>query len=108
MVTELTSDPKTTLKTVSAAVVVFYASWCGDSKKSEDYEKTMEEEFKGKVDFFRLDAVELEEISDVYQVERYPTYIFFRKGKPVRGLLIEPYSEGEVRNWIEMKLGKTR
>ncbi len=108
MVTELTADPKTALKAVPAGVVVFYAPWCGDSIKSEDYEKAMEKEFEGKVEFFRLDATEYESISDVYNVERYPTYIFFRKGKPVRGTLVEPCAEGEVRNWIEIKLGRTR
>jgi thioredoxin 1 len=106
MITELTTDPKTALKGKHAAVVVFYAPWCGDSKASEDYEKKMSEEFAGKVEFFRLDAIELESIADVYQVERYPTYIFFRKGKPQRGALIEPVAEGEVRNWLEMKLGR--
>jgi thiol-disulfide isomerase/thioredoxin len=108
MITELTADPKTALKIVAAGVVVFYASWCGDSQASEEYEKAMAEEFDGKVAFFRLDAVELEKIADIYEVERYPTYIFFRKGKAVRGNLIEPCDKGEVRNWIEMKLGRSR
>jgi thiol-disulfide isomerase/thioredoxin len=105
MITELTSDPKAALKGKPAAVVVFYASWCGDSKASEEYERKMDSEFAGRVEFFRLDAIEHEGIGDAYQVERYPTYIFFRKGKPARGVLVEPFAEGEVRNWLEMKLG---
>jgi thiol-disulfide isomerase/thioredoxin len=108
MITELTVDPKAALKGKSAAVVVFYAPWCGDSKASEDYERKMDEEFSGKVEFFRFDAIEMEEIADTYNIERYPTYVFFRKGKPQRGVLVEPVAEGEVRNWIEMKLGRTR
>lgn len=104
MPTELTADPKTALKGVPAAVVVFYAQWCGDSRASEDYEAKMEGEFAGKVAFYRLDAVELEEIGDLYHVERYPTYVFFRKGKPLRGALVEPVAEGEVRNWMEMQI----
>jgi thiol-disulfide isomerase/thioredoxin len=108
MITELTEDPKTAIKAVPAAVVVFYAPWCGDSKASEDFEKAMAEEFKGRIEFFRFDAIEMEEIAEKYQIEKYPTYIFFRKGKPMRGVLIEPFAEGEVRNWIEMKLGRMR
>lgn len=107
MTTELSADPKIALKGKPAAVVVFYAPWCGDSKASEDFEKTMGEEFSGKVEFFRIDATELEDIADSYEVERYPTYIFFKKSKPVRGNLVEPYSEGEVRNWLEIKLGRS-
>jgi len=85
-------------------VVVFYAPWCGDSKASEDYEAKVEAEFAGKIAFYRLDASELEEIADSYSIEKYPTYIFFRKGKVQRGTLIEPVAEGEVRNWLELQL----
>ena len=108
MVTEITCDPKQALKGKPAAIVVFYAPWCGDSKASLEYEKNMEKEFSEKLEFYRLDATECEDIADAYGVERYPTYIFFKKGKPMRGLLVEPFAEGEVRNWIEMKLGRTR
>lgn len=104
MLSELTEDPKTALKGKPLAVVDFYAPWCGDSTRSEEYDKTLSGEFAGKLEFFRLDATELEAIADSYQVERYPTYIFFRKGKPQRGILVEPVSVEELRNWLEIKL----
>ena len=107
MIIELAEDPKTALKGKNAAIVVFYAPWCGDSKASEDYEKTMDKEFGGMAEFFRIDATELDSIADAYHVERYPTYVFFRKGKPQRGALVEPMAEGEVRNWLELKLGRS-
>jgi len=108
MIQELETDPKTVLKGKAAVVVVFYASWCEDSRRAEDYEKKLAEEFGGRVEFFRLDADEFADVADSYRVEHYPTYVFFRKGKPQRGVLVEPYSEGEARNWLEMKLGRTR
>ena len=103
-ITELMEEPKTALRGKAAAVVVFYTHWCGDCMRSAEYEKRLSDEFKGAVEFFRLDAAEYEEIGDRYGVERYPTYIFFHKGKPLRGALIEPVAEGEARNWLEMKL----
>ena len=106
MVSELTEDPKTSIKQVPAAVVVFYAPWCADCKRSESYEAVVEKEFAGKVSFYRLDADKLESIADLYGVESYPTYVFFRKGKAVRGSLVEPVAEGEVRNWLEIELKK--
>lgn len=106
MVEELKDDPKVALKGEDAAVVVFYASWCLDCRASEAFEAKLSEEFREKVTFYRLDAAELEEIADQYEVERYPTYLFFRKGKPMRGALVESVAEGEVRNWLEMKLGR--
>jgi thioredoxin 1 len=106
MISELTEDPKKSIKSVPAAVVIFYASWCPDCKRSEAYEAAMEKEFGDKVSFYRLDADTLEPIADLYSVELYPTYVFFRKGKAVPGPLPNPGEEGEVRNWLEMKLGR--
>lgn len=105
---ELADDPKTSLRGQPAAVVVFYTTWCGDCKASEEYENKLAEEFAGKVEFFRLDAVNLEEIADAYEVERYPTWIFFSKSRPLRHKLIEPMAEGEARNWLEMRLSDHR
>lgn len=104
MISELTSDPKAALRAKPSAVVVFYAPWCGDCRVSESFEGALSEQFEGKVEFFRLDASEYEEIADSYGIERYPTYVFFRKGRPQRGALVEPYSEGEARNWLEIAL----
>jgi thioredoxin 1 len=108
MIEELKDDPKVELKDEDAVVVVFFASWCLDCRTSEAFEEKISEEFKEKVQFYRLDAANLEAIADRYDVERYPTYVFFRKGKQVRGALVEPMSEGEVRNWLEIQLGKRR
>ena len=106
MIAELSEDPKIGLKGADAAVVVFYASWCIDCRASEAFEAKISEEFKEKASFYRLDAANLEDIADKYNVEKYPTYVFFRKGKAQRGVLVEPVAEGEVRNWLEIKLGR--
>ena len=106
MIEELKDDPKDELKEEDNAVVVFFASWCIDCRTSEAYEAKLSEEFKEKVSFYRLDAANLEAIADRYDVEKYPTYVFFRRGKPVRGALVEPMSEAEVRNWLELKLAR--
>jgi thioredoxin 1 len=107
-ISELSEDPKSALKGSPAAVVVFFASGCPDCDASGEYEKKLAEEFAGKIGFFRLDAVELEDIADAYQVERYPTWIFFSKGRPLRHHLVEPMAEGEARNWLEMRLSEHR
>lgn len=108
MITEINQDPKTVLKTIPAAVVVFYAPWCGDCKVSEEFELNLAKEFSEKVKFYRLDAVNLEDIADFYKIERYPTYIFFVKGKATRGILVEPVMFGEAKNWLEIQLSRNR
>jgi len=108
MAEEIEADPKVALKGKAAAVVVFYAPWCGDCKASEDFERSLSEGFAGMVEFFRFDAGNNEDIADAYGVERYPTWIFFSKAKPLRHPLIEPMAEGEARNWLEMRLSEHR
>jgi thioredoxin 1 len=108
MITQLDEDPKAALKGKEAAVVVFCSPWCPDCSSSLEYERKLAKEFSGKVEFFRLDADELDTVADSYGVERYPTFILFRKGKPMRGALVEPVSEGEARNWLEIKLSHRR
>ncbi len=104
----LSQDPKAALKGVPDAVVVFFTSWCGDCARSEEYERKLADEYAGKVGFYRIDAEENEDIADKYGVERYPTYVYFINGKAARGTLPEPVAEGEVRNWLEIKISRNK
>ncbi|HSB47092.1 MAG TPA: protein disulfide isomerase family protein [Candidatus Bilamarchaeum sp.] len=103
-IAELTEDPAKALAKEKNAVVVFFASWCGDCRRSLRFESALSSELAGRVSFFRMDAVEFEKIADIYGVERYPTYVFFRRGAPESGPLVEPTSEKEVRDWINKKI----
>jgi thioredoxin 1 len=106
MTTDLETDPKTSLKGISAAIVVFYAPWCADCKASEGFEKRLSEEFASRISFYRFDAVNMEDVADSYGIERYPTWVFFSKARPLRHPLVEPMLEGEARNWLEMRLSE--
>jgi len=108
MITDLSEDPKIALKGKPASMVSFFASWCGDSIRCYEYEKALAEEFKDKVAFCRFDAVEYEDIADSYGIEHYPTYIFFIKGKPTKGILVEPVTLGQIKNWLEIKLSRNK
>ncbi|MBI5047195.1 thioredoxin family protein [Candidatus Micrarchaeota archaeon] len=99
-ITEITQDPKKIVPNTQLAVVVFYASWCGDCKRSLRYEKKLSEEFLGKVTFYRMDAEKYESIADQYGVENYPTYILLKNGKVTGNSLVEPSLELQVKNWL--------
>ena len=103
-IAELDKDPPRTAAGKGAAVVVFYAAWCGDCSRSLEYEESISEELAGKVAFYRMDAERFERIADKYWVDRYPTYVFFRNGIPDKRILVEPASEAEAREWLSLRL----
>ncbi len=103
MVTEINQDPILEFSK-KTAVVVFYASWCGDCARSMAYERALSKELAPKVTFYRMDAEKYEKIADNYWVENYPTYVFFRDGVADKDILVEPRSEEEVRLWLNAKM----
>ncbi len=106
-IVELETDPEKALAKRASAVVVFYASWCGDCRRSLEYEKKLSDEMKSQAVFCRMDAERFEKTADRYGVERYPTYVFFSKGKAQKGVLVEPGSEEESRAWVSAHLKKS-
>ena len=100
MINQIKEDPEDKLKNVENAVLVFFASWCGDCLRSLNYEKKLARDFEGKISFYRMDAEEYEKIADKYGVENYPTFVFFKKDKSQKEILVEPSSEDEIRKWI--------
>ncbi len=106
MITEISTDPAVLLSEKGYCVVVFYASWCGDCKRSYIYEKNLSKEFEGTVKFYRMDAEEYEPIANKYGVENYPTFVFFQDNLFIEGNIDEPESEDEIRQWLLNKISK--
>ncbi len=104
-IAELKEDPPETAAGKGDSVVVFYAVWCGDCRRSLEYEKSLSAELEGKVGFYRMDAERFEPVADKYWVDRYPTYVFFRDGRPDKDILVEPGSESDVREWLAARMG---
>jgi thiol-disulfide isomerase/thioredoxin len=66
------------------ALVLFYASWCGFSRKFlpqfEDYCQNCSKQCA------KLDKVEFPELCKEYAIEYYPTVIWFKDGKVYKRL----------------------
>lgn len=58
------------------AVVDFYASWCGPCNMLSPILKELSEEYKGKVDFYKVDAEKEEDLSSVFRIRSIPTLMF--------------------------------
>lgn len=72
---------KEVLESKLPVLVDFYTPWCHYCKEAEPYIKKFEKEFRGKIKFFRYNCDEDHSIPDKYNVEGYPTFIIYSKGK---------------------------
>ncbi len=64
-------------------VVDFWASWCGYCKQIDPHLKALAKKYKGKVQFYKVNADENEDITEAYGIQSLPT-LFFCSGSDIR------------------------
>lgn len=84
MVTEINEKEfeKEVLQSELPAVVDFYADWCMPCKMLAPAVEAFSDEYDGRINFFKLNTDEAQEIAIRYHVMSIPTLIFFRGGEP--------------------------
>lgn len=81
-------------------VIDFYASWCAPCKKIAPSLEALSAEFKGKVNFYKVNAEEEERLAIAFNVQSLPTLMFIPKeGDPY--LSIGYISKGEIKSIIK-------
>jgi thioredoxin 1 len=63
--------------------VDFWAVWCGPCKTMDPVVDRLASRYDGKVVFGKLNVDEQPDIATRYDVQSIPTFMIFRKGKPV-------------------------
>lgn len=66
------------------AVVDFYAKWCGPCKALAPILEEVSNEYEGKVDIYKVDVDEEEELSAAFGIRTIPTLLFIPMGKDPR------------------------
>lgn len=61
------------------AVVDFYAQWCGPCKALSPILEELSEEYAGKVDIYKVDVDQEEELAAAFRVRTIPTLLFIPK-----------------------------
>lgn len=64
-------------------VVDFWADWCGYCKLIDPYMKALAKKYKGKVQFYKVNADENEELLQLYGIDGLPT-LFFCHGEDIK------------------------
>ena len=64
-----------------AALVDFYATWCGPCRRLAPTLAELETQYAGKVAFFRVDIDRAGELAKRFDIQAVPTLVLFRAGQ---------------------------
>ncbi len=65
------------------AIVDFYATWCGPCKAVAPIMEQLAEKYAGKIDFYKVDIDQQENVAAAFNVQSIPTILFIPKsGEP--------------------------
>lgn len=78
------------------AMIDFYASWCGPCQRLLPIVESLADEFEGKVDIYKVNVDQEEELAAAFNIRTIPTLILIpMSGKPERE--VGAKSESELR-----------
>lgn len=60
-------------------IIDFYADWCGPCKMVAPILEELEEEYKGKLDIYKVDTEEEQELAAVFGIRSIPSILFVPK-----------------------------
>ncbi len=72
------------LKTELPCVIDFYADWCRPCKMISPFLDELAEEYKGKVNFLKVNVDEEPEVASFYQIQAIPAMMFCPKNGDIK------------------------
>lgn len=85
-------------------VVDFTAPWCPDCRHINPMLEILEQEFTGKIQFYKVSFDTELELKNTLNIRKIPTLIFYKNGEEVGERLIEPRSIEEIRDALNKLL----
>lgn len=82
------------------AIIDFYATWCGPCKATAPVVEEIANEYAGKIDVYKVDVDQQEELAGLFGVQSIPTILFIPKeGLPKKsvGAMMKSQFEEAIR-----------
>ncbi len=80
-----------------------YTEWCPPCKILGPILEKMEEEYKGRVDFYKMDVDQNPITGNTFGIDRIPTVILFNNGK-AKSFFVGLREEEDIRSWINKNI----
>lgn len=88
---------------VNPVLVDIYTEWCPPCKLLGPIIEKLSEEYKGKVEFFKMDLDKNPKTGDMFGVDRIPTVVLLVKGE-LKEKFVGLRTEEEIRKWIDSNI----
>lgn len=86
------------------ALIDFYASWCGPCKSLSPVLEELSDEYAGKIDIYKIDVDQEQELAALFGVRSIPTLVFVpMEGQPAVSMGALP--KGVLKEAIRERLG---
>jgi len=88
-------------------VIDFYADWCGPCKIVAPIMEELSEEYKGKVNFYKLDTDAEQELASAFGIKGIPSILFCPKaGQPQ--MSVGAYPKEQMKQMVDEHLLETK
>ena len=91
---------KEIISTNKLILVDFFATWCEPCSVLGPILEKLSEHFKEKIIFIKTDVNDIPMTAQKFGVERIPTVILFKNGKPI-GNFVGLVPENAIKEWLE-------
>ncbi|MGI9525500.1 MAG: thioredoxin [Weeksellaceae bacterium] len=82
-------------------IIDFYADWCGPCKTLAPIYEELSKEYEGKIDFYKIDTEQEQEISAMFNVRSIPTIVFINNDGKEPQILNGALPKQEFKKVIE-------
>lgn len=87
------------------AIIDFYATWCGPCKQTAPVVEELANDYDGKIDVYKVDVDQQQELASLFGVQSIPTLIFIPKdGEPQK--VVGAMGKGQFEEVIKKVLLK--